>query len=483
MKNKDIPKELLEKRNVIECSFIFTLFKDPSLAEDYSKLNAEEDFVTEDGQFYFNILQAMRKAGYATIDNISIYGFLADKKAVYEQFEKRGGWAEIKNILDLVSSDNIDAYYDDLMKSNLLIRLHEKGFPVIENLTKFSAMSAENVYDFFDYELSNLTLGKIEKIKEVNLSEDYDEWIEEWNEGNEVGYEIGLPMLNYRLLGLHKRNLTLHVGGIGQGKTTTAVAWYIIPNLMKGNDVTVIANEQGESEWRQMILSTVMFNRLPPSVNKQNLNRHKLIVGGFTPAQKNLMKEAAEWLKAQPGKIRFIEVNNYDSTSIKRIVAKRSRLGCSLFIVDTLKPMDETSDRAWAEFIETAKSLFLVAKKYEVALVATCQLSPDAMSRLYLDLTCIGKARGIAETASTVVMFRPLSEHEKESVKPWNFDCNNKKIKKTEDLDTNKDYIMLFTPKNRFGPVNPQLVIERNMDFNTYKEIGWYQCPFDYGKR
>lgn len=483
MKNKTIPKELLEKRDVTECSFIFTLYKDPSLAEDYAKLKADEDFVTEDGKFYYNLLMAMRKAGYATMDNISIYGFLADKKAVSEQFEKRGGWAEIKNIIDLVSTDNIDAYYDDLMKSNLLIRLNEKGFPVISNLEKFASMSSENVYDFFDYELSSITLGKVEKIKEVNLSEGYDNWIAEWDEGNEVGFDIGLPMVNYRLLGLHKRNLTLHVGGIGQGKTTTAVAWYIIPNLMQGNDVTIIANEQGESEWRQMILSTVMFNKLPKDAKAQGMNRHKLMVGSFTSEQKEQMKRAAQWLEAQPGKVRFIEVQNYDSTSIKRIVAKRSRLGCSLFIVDTLKPMDETSDRAWAEFIETAKSLFLCAKKYEVALVATCQLSPDAMSRLYLDLTCIGKARGIAETASTVVMFRPLSENEKEKVKPWNFDRDNKKIKKTEDLDQNKDYIMLFTPKNRFGPVNPQLVIERNMDFNTYKEIGWYQCPFDYGKR
>lgn len=482
MTNKDnIPEKLLEKREVTEASFIFSLYKEPTLADDYAQLKSEEDIITQDGIFYFNLLKAMRKAGYTQIDNISIYGFLADKKSVREAFEERGGWSEIKNLIDLVNVDNVDAYYDDLIKSNLLIRLNEEGFPVLQNLDKFSAMSCENVYDYFDYKLSNIAIGKVEKAKDVNLSDGYDDWIEKWDKGEDVGFEIGLHTLNYRLLGLHKRNLMLHLASIGKGKTTTAIAWYVIPSLINGNDVTIIANEQGESEWRQMLLSTVMFNHLPTKV--QGLNRHKLMVGNFTDDQKKLMKQAAKWLKDQPGKVRFIEVEDYSDIAIKRLISKYSRLGCSLMIVDTLKPMDETNERAWAEFSEVAKSLFQCAKKYDVAVVATCQLSPEAMSRAYLDLTCVGKSKALSETATAVTMFRPLTEREKESIEPWNFDKNNPKIKVTTSLDTNKDYIMIFTPKNRFGSTDPQIVVERNMDFNTYKEIGYYQCSYDFGKR
>jgi replicative DNA helicase len=232
-----------------------------------------------------------------------------------------------------------------------------------------------------------------------------------------------------------------------------------------------------------MLLSTVMFNQI--STRAEGLNRHKLMVGQFTADQKKQMKAAANWLKEQPGKVRFIEVEDYSDVAIKRLIAKYSRLGCGLMIVDTLKPMDETNDRAWAEFSAVAKSLFQCAKKYDVAVVATCQLSPEAMSRSYLDLTCVGKSKGLSETATAVTMFRPLTEKEKETIEPWNYDKNNSKIKVTTTLDKNKDYIMVFTPKNRFGSTDPQIIVERNMDFNTYKEIGYYQCSytFDNGKR
>ena len=161
---------------------------------------------------------------------------------------------------------------------------------------------------------------------------------------------------------------------------------------------------------------------------------------------------------------------------IKKVIKSQARKGVGLFIVDTLKPADDSSDRAWGEFSEIAKDLFLLSKKLDVAIIATCQLSPDAMSRRFLDLTCIGKSRQIAETANSVVMFRPLTKDEREKIHPYKWED---KIKRTVDLDANKEYIMVFTPKNRYGHVAPQIIMERNMNFNTYKDIGWYECEYD----
>ena len=58
----------------------------------------------------------------------------------------------------------------------------------------------------------------------------------------------------------------------------------------------------------------------------------------------------------------------------------------------------------------------MLAKKENVAIIATAQLSAESMSRRYLDLSCVGKSRAIAETATQVVMFRTLSEDEKEKL-------------------------------------------------------------------
>lgn len=473
---KDIPEELLDKREQIECSFIFTFFKDMSFLSDYSmNITNGEDIITEDGQFYYGLILGLSKAGYQVADNMSLHTYLEDKKTIKKKYEERGGFNTIKEITDIVNVNNVDANYDELVKNNMLIRLNESGFDVIKDLNKFNKMTSEEVYNYYEYKLADIATNKISKIEAEDLTKGYDKYIKSWDEGESIGYKIGSKMLNYQLLGIHKKNLLLHLAGIGNGKTSSAIAWYVLPSI-ETQDVVIIANEQSVSEWRQMILSTVLFNKIG---GVKGFDRHKMMVGKYTDEQKEKLKEAAEWLERQPGKIIFIETQDYSTANIKKIIGRYSALGCSLYILDTLKPMDDASDKAWGEFSEVAKELFIQAKKHDVAIVATAQLSPDAMSRRYLDLTCIAKAKAIAETATQVVMFRPLTAEEREKVKGFNYED---KIKKVVDLDKDKDYIMVFTPKNRFGQVTPQILMERNMNFNSYKDVAWTECSYDQFK-
>lgn len=473
---KDIPEELLDKREQIECSFIFTFFKDMSLLSDYSmNITNGEDIITEDGQFYYGLILGLSKAGYQVADNMSLHTYLEDKKTIKKKYEERGGFNTIKEITDIVNVNNVDANYDELVKNNMLIRLNESGFDVIKDLNKFNKMTSEEVYNYYEYKLADIATNKISKIEAEDLTKGYDKYIKSWDEGESIGYKIGSKMLNYQLLGIHKKNLLLHLAGIGNGKTSSAIAWYVLPSI-ETQDVVIIANEQSVSEWRQMILSTVLFNKIG---GVKGFDRHKMMVGKYTDEQKEKLKEAAEWLERQPGKIIFIETQDYSTANIKKIIGRYSALGCSLYILDTLKNQNDASDKAWGEFSEVAKELFIQAKKHDVAIIATAQLSPDAMSRRYLDLTCIARAKAIAETATQVVMFRPLTADEKEKVKGFNYED---KVKKIVDLDTNKDYIMVFTPKNRFGQVTPQILMERNMNFNSYKDVAWTECAYDQFK-
>lgn len=477
------PKELTLKRDAIECNFIFALYKDPTLMDDFKNIVNGTDVLTEDGMFYYGLAQQLHKAGYQAFDNISLYSFLEDKKVLKSGFEDRGGYRSITEITSLINTDNVGIYYDELIKNNMLLRLYDSGFNVLDNLEKLNQMSSSEVYDYYDFQLNNICVGKIEKIKAENLSEGYETYIKEWDEGKSIGYKIGFPLLNYRLAGVHKKNLLLHLGHIGNGKTTTAILFYILPVIESGENVCIIGNEQGVDEFRQMILASVLFNK----IGYFGMNRQKFITGRFTEENREAMKKATEWLENCKGKIHFIEMTDYSIGNVKKIVKKYSKLGTGMFVFDTLKPELESSDKAWAEFSEVAKELFLLAKKEDVAIVATAQLSSESMARRYLDLSCIGKSRAIAETATQVVCFRTLTNEEKQKLKPYQYQKNEdgkySKIRKVIDLDENKDYIVLFTPKNRFGETQPQLVYERNMSFNTLKEIGYVEIQYDGFKR
>ncbi|RKJ13921.1 hypothetical protein D7X33_48540, partial [Butyricicoccus sp. 1XD8-22] len=141
----------------------------------------------------------------------------------------------------------------------------------------------------------------------------------------------------------------------------------------------------------------------------------------------------------------------------------------------------------WAEFSETAKMLFMLAQKEDIAIIATAQLSAESSKRKYLDLSCIGKSRAIAETAGQVIMFRPMREAEKKSLEVYTYardlDGKNTNVRKPIQLEENKDYIIVFIPKNRYGQTDIQIVYERNQSFNYLKELGYCHVEYDgFGK-
>jgi replicative DNA helicase len=456
------------------------LWKQPDLIDDYKTITNGIDILTDDGMFYYGIVQQLNKAGYSVFDDISLCTFLSDKKTLKDGYDRRGGYRTIQEIVSLINIDNISSYYDALVKNNMMLNLYSSGFGILNELDKIKQMTSDELYDYYDYKLNNICIGKIEKIKPENLSEGYENFIDEWDSGKSVGFKIGFPLLNYNLAGIHKKNLLLHLGHIGNGKTTTAILMYILPVIESGENVCIIANEQCEDEWRQMMLASVLFNK----IEYFKMNRQKFIIGKFTEEDKTYLKKSTEWLKSDgKGKIEFISLNNYSIGNVKKIVKKYSKLNVGLFLFDTLKPEQEDSERAWAEFSEVTKDLFMLAKKEDIAMVATAQLSSESMARRYLDLSCTGKSRAIAETAGQVVMFRSLSKDEKEKLKPFQYkkseDGRYSKVRQVFDLDMDKDYIVVFTPKNRFGNTSIQFLYERNMSFNTMKEIGYIEIPFD----
>jgi len=80
-------------------------------------------------------------------------------------------------------------------------------------------------------------------------------------------------------------------------------------------------------------------------------------------------------------------------------------------------------------------------------------------------------------------MFRPLVQKEKENMQVYTYarDAEGKymSVKNIVQLHPEKDYIVLFIAKNRYGKSDVQIVYERNMDFNTMKELGYANIEHD----
>ncbi len=481
------PKALTSNRDQIESGFIFSLWNNPDAIGEYEKdIDVKRDFKTSSGIFYYGIALGMYKKGYRSFDEASVYTYLSDKENVLNIFENRGAMDSVNELREVFEStnQNLESYYDELIKSNAILQLHDEGYDVTEYYEKIKYMTYTDLEDFMEFKLNNIFLKSASSgINVADLTSNYDSWIDKWDSGEGVGFRVGFNLLNYHLAGIHKKNLILHLGHIGNGKTTTALLFFVLSVLESGEKIAILANEQDEEQFRQMILATVLFNR----INYRKMNRQKLLFGGFTDDDKTHLKQAAKWLEQYKDQLFFAHLTDYGTTNVRRLIKKYSKLGVGMFLIDTLKPTDEASDKAWAEFSETAKVLFQMAQKEDVAIVATAQLSSESAKRKFLDLSCIGKSRAIAETAGQVIMFRSLKDIEKEKLFVYTYlrDDNGKSTKSKQQipLDTDKDYIVVFIPKNRYGSTDVQIVYERNMSFNYLKELGYTHIEYDgFGK-
>ena len=474
-----IPKELLEGRNKIECNFIFSLYQDIDLFDDYKHIKSQDDIITEDGIFYYDLGLAMVNAGFPELNSMNIQVFLDGKKELKKKYEQLEGYNAIQEIISVVSPDSVEIYYDKLIKSNLLIRLYFKGFNINKNkLSIFEDMTSEEVYDYFEYQLSSVAVDKIDKITIEDLSEGYDKWLDRVLEGKNKGYRIGSGMMNYKLAGIHK-GLTLYLGGIGQGKSSSSVPLFILPAIEDGNDICILCNEQTSDEYRSMIIASVLFGKLD---NVKGMNRMNITLGNLSESNQNDIRRAAQWLRDRPGKIKFVALNNYDATNVKRIIKKQSKLGCGYFIFDVLKAVNDADENAWAILSDTAKMLSVLALQEDIAIIATAQLASNSMFRPYLDLSSIGKSKAIGECATTIIGFRPIMNTEISKIKALKY---RKKEDGTSDeperieLNPNKHYIMQFIMKNRWGDTQDQIIQEFNQSFNTIRDIGYYKASYD----
>ncbi|CEQ01633.1 putative replicative DNA helicase [[Clostridium] sordellii] len=454
------------------------ILKKPELYQDY---DINKELLSPEALFYVGIVNRLLEKGIEVVDEVSFINEVNDLN-LNDTYERMGGYSTIKELMSIVDIRNADMIVDDWRKWNLIKYYETEGILKSDKLfDKLTQMTSIQVEDYIIYKATNTMLKCVSgRIKEIDLTTGYDKAIEEWNLGNAIGYKLGFPIINYTLAGLHRGTLNLLLAFSGGGKTSFALPLAVLPIIESGEKMVIMANEQDEMEWRQMLLATVMFNR----IKYYGMNRQKFLYGNFSEKDREALRESSKWLEQYSGNLTFVEMKDYNIDNIRRIIKKYSKIGFNTMLVDTLKPTDETSDKSWAEFSETSKELFLLAKQCDVALLCTAQLATNSYGKKYLDINSIGKSRAIAEVAAQILMFRDIKDQEKENLKVWKKkrDENTGKLTNKNEiikLDKDKDYIVLFVAKNRFGESNVQLVYEKNMSFNQYYEVGFTSIQYD----
>lgn len=473
-------KKINENRDQVEAPFVFCFWKDPDLYDDYKFVNEKKDdtLKSEDAQFYFNLGKALYNAGFRKFDNITVYGFLQNKPEVKETFDNYGGYREVENLKQLVNVENVDAYFDKIAKLNTLNSLCKLTFDSFEDVSKFDKMSSQQVYDYFEYKLSDISIESTHDVEEESLVID-DEFIEECNTGDAVGisYAKNCPIMNYLTLGVPLGEMFMIAGHSGVGKSSFVFENMVLPMTEDGVKVSIVSNEMRSKDYKIMLLAHILTKEL----NYWGLTRKQIKMGHFTNEQREMLNKAKKISQEKYENLGFIKLFDNDISKVLKYIKKKSKRGYQIFIWDTMKSDDSLDEKMFLQLLINSRKVFQLASKENIAIIPTYQLALYTVNQRYLDASCLANGKQIKEVFSEMIYMRQLWQDEYTGEK---YDCKAYQLQKNEDgkytkvkrmieLDKDKKYIVAFLDKTRNDEDKQQVLYEVNGRFNFWKEIGY----------
>lgn len=473
-------EKINENREQIEAPFVFCFWKDPDLYDDYKFVNDKKDetLKSKDAQFYFNLGKALYDAGFRKFDNITVYGFLQNKPNVKETFEDYGGYREVENLKQLVNVENVDAYFDKIAKLNTLEALCELTFNSFEDVSKFDKMSSQQVYDYFEYKLNDISITSTHDVEEESLVID-DEFIEECNTGDAVGisYAKNCPIMNYLTLGVPLGEMFMIAGHSGVGKSSFVFENMVLPMAEEGVKVAIVSNEMRSKDYKIMLLAHILTKEL----NYWGLTRKQIKMGHFTNEQREMLNKAKKISQEKYSSLGFIKLFDNDIGKVLKYIKKKSKRGYQIFVWDTMKSDDSLNEKMFLQLLINSRKVFQLASKENIAIIPTYQLALYTVNQRYLDASCLANGKQIKEVFSEMIYMRQLWQDEytgeKYDCKAYQFQKNEDgkytKVKRMIELDKDKKYIVAFLDKTRNDEDKQQVLYEVNGRFNSWKEIGY----------
>lgn len=486
-------KEKLSREIVAAEGYLTGLFwRNPDNYNFFSeeKINYKSFMNTVYG-YYFTLGRKLSEKGIKVFDDISV-SQIVNETNTSKNYELYGGFETINELSSEVrdKEDNLDAYYSEIKKYNLLSKLIEFfGERVITDEGKYNykKMNKEQLHTYWNDKISQLGLDGDNKYDEHYLLEGMDEAIAEWDEHPAVG----LPFYESKRMtkittGWDYGQVYMFGGFGGSGKTSFTVNKVIMSCIQNKEKLLVIANEQSISEFKKMIIITAMGVG-----TKEYMDRQKFNEGGFTPEEKEKLQKAKKWLhdlcEGDEKLITFVFMENYIMNDVKKLIKHYAARGIRRLIIDTGKPSEgDASIARWERFVEDMKEIYKLARQngggLNLAVWVNVQLADTALKMRFLNEYALGDGKKIKNEASVLILGRFMWDDEYEGgkhellINQWD-EFSGGYIDKPMKREKNIQYYLLFYSKNRRGMDNKTgqkvLVLKPYFGINTWYEIGF----------
>ena len=451
------------------------MFKDMLLLDDLEL--KKEDFIANDGRFYFGLLTQLRKKGFYSLDEITILSNMNDE--VIERYEACGGWESIQHQIDIINDKNFDTYIDILYRENIMLHMYDDGIDLLHTvdvngkkvvlLKLFRKMDADSVQDWWDARIASYGTGYSSKILEEEEIDFDDEFIDNCEEGLEngvpfdiAGYDVNgeeincFPFLTRQTMGLLEGTLTMLAGFSSAGKSTWFVT-VIMALLFHGRKVLIISNEERVKKFKAKFMVWLLGKR-----NRYfKLSKSKFLSGDINEESRKQLADVQKfWRENYKGKLKFISIADADMSVVKKKIRENAlRYGYDTVLYDTFKiqEKDFSGQRQDLALVRDSRELDKIGKKYNLIMLASVQLAEYMRGKLFLDSSILSNSKQIKEILEGLFLMRTVYDEELDEKSKYY--CNPFRLKKVDDKwieeeykpDRNAVWRILFVEKTRNG--------------------------------
>ena len=465
----------------------------------------KEDFITNDGRFYFGMLTQLRKKGFYSLDEVTILSNMNDE--VIERYEVCGGWESIQHQIDIINDKNFDTYIDILYRENIMLHMVDDGIDLLHAvdingkkvvlLKLFRKMDADSVQDWWDARITSYGTGYSSKVLEEEEI-DFDNCKEGLENGvpfDIAGYDINgeemncFPFLSRQINGILEGTTTMMGGYSSAGKST----WWItvlMSLLHYDRKILIISNEENIKKFKIKFMVWLLGKR-----NRYfKLTKKKMTSGDIsTESRKQLTDVQKYWRENYKGRVKFIAIADADMSLVKKKIRENVlRYGYDTVLYDTFKIQggDISSARQDLSLVRDSRELDKLAKKYNIIMLASVQLAEYTKGKLFLDASILSNAKQIKEQLENLFLMRTvyteeLDEKSKYYCHPFRLKkVNDKWIEEEYKPDTSAVWRMVFTEKCRTGANSSDngiaYLLKYDGDHCIFREVA--QCRPKHGE-
>lgn len=486
-------KKILSYKLSSEANIVSIIYKNPDFL--YNCGLTLDDFSNNIWKVYFQIsYDVIINEKKNTLDEITVGLYLEKHSKLRNKYMEYGGYETINKSTEYVNESNFESYITELKKWKAVLKLCTKGFPVKDRLSEYVDMSTEEIYDDLEIGINHIFANVYENIKSYNVFDGMHDFVDSLNDNKDVGLPFyNAPLLTSETGGFNINGNIYGLGaGSGIGKSTMAFN-YIVPSIIDKNQKAVfIINEEDERKIKKELLIWVVNNVILKSKNTDKAIQKKYIRdGNFRPELVKLLHDAAKWIeeKKEEHILTVIPLERYSVNTVVKIIKKySSAFGVRIFVLDTLKEsFDAKTDEIYKSMMRDMITLYDTVKPSakNVGLFVTYQLGKSSLKMRHLTNNEIGQAKSIIDVMSVNLMMRRPYQDEYEGksneLECYKLEGANKKTKIMFKLKENKNYMIMFITKNRFGETDArQIVSECDLSTNKYQDLGYCNVKQDW---